>query len=127
MAIDYTSLLGLSAGIQVVKGDYLDTRDGGTIGRADPSAPTLPVGSLVVGIIAHTTTGITFDGTGTISVGVEASYPLDVSPTLDDITSLYPSAVVQPATTREQAPRIDIVGANVTAGAFDFWILYLPT
>jgi hypothetical protein len=127
VSIDYSALLGLSAGILVAKGDYLDTRDGGTIGRADPSAPTLPVGALVVGIIAHTTTAITFSAPGTISVSVETGWPLDVSPALDDISQLYPTTVSQPVTTRQQIPRIDIVGGNVTAGAFDFWILYLPT
>jgi hypothetical protein len=127
VAIDYTALLGLTSGVQVVKGDWDQARDGGTIGRGDPNAPAIPKDALVIGIIAHTTTAITFSTSGTVSVSVETGYPLTVSPGLDDIAQLYPTAVSQPVTTREQSPRVDIVDSNVTTGAFEFWILYLPT
>jgi hypothetical protein len=127
VSIDYTALLGLSAGIQVAKADYDFTRDGGAGGYPAINTDIIPAGSLILGYAVLTTTALTYAGGGGLSFQANNQYLATPSATLDYIVAAWFSGVlsVQPAT---GVPIVaSISGGTVTAGAVKIWVFYLPT
>ena len=126
MSIDYTTLLGLTPGIQVAKADYSFARDGGATGYNSINAQIIPDGSLILGKTTLTTVAITFATTGAIAPRIQGHSLGDVDPTLNERVTEWYTGDTAVVTTADVAPQVWINNSAITAGAFTLWVYYLP-
>jgi len=126
VSIDYTALLGLTAGIQVAKGDYDAVRDGLAIGSHPTNTPVLPQGALILGMATHTTEAFTYDG----GAGAGDLYLGDVAlgpwyDTLNRVDLLWNSATNFPLVPADRAVTAVVYDFPVLTGKVDYFVLYI--
>ena len=125
MAIDYSALLGLSAGIQVAKATIDVARDGGA-DRVARGVPDLPSGSIILALASspsrlYLSLGATLPFVNGLNVGLPArrsaarssGYP---APTLAIVTRLTRRAI-----------QIRGYDCACLTGVAQLWLFYLPT
>jgi hypothetical protein len=127
MAIDYTALLGISAGIQVAKADYDFTRDGGALYNRPINSNVVPSGSIVLGYAIYTSLGLTFATAGTLSFTLNGITLAVALPTLGNMVAAWFTGIAAFVTTADRAIEGYVSGDAVTAGAATIWLFYLPT
>lgn len=127
MAIDYSALLGLAAGIQVAKADYDFARDGGAQYAHACNSAIIPAGSIILGWATYTTIAITYATSGQLQFQLNASVVVAADDTLGNITVGWPNSATAKVLAQDLPIDAYISGSAITAGAATVWIFYLPT
>lgn len=127
MSINYTALLGLSAGIQVAKADYDFARDGGALAERPLASAIVPSGSVILGAAIYTSAAMVFNTTGNILVKLGAAFVAGPHATLGYIRTVFWYDTPAIVTDADRALTAYISNDVCTAGAFDVWVFYLPT
>jgi hypothetical protein len=127
VTIDYTALLGLTAGIQVVKADFDWDRDGGELYEKAIQTGIIPADSLILGSTCLTKTAFTFDTSGYFAFrmdGVNVGLPALAESV---IINWVPNNVASYRTTKD-TPIIGFVDTSAClSGVAQLWLYYLPT
>jgi hypothetical protein len=126
VAIDYTALLGVTAGVPYTKLTYDKARDGGAVGTHSLVGEPIPVNAVPVAYAVYETTTIVQSDNPTNEVGTP-----DTGTLLDLVAGDMAKAgwITLAASAPQMADRpVDfyIVTNPITAGAFTLWIFYLP-
>ena len=127
MSIDYTTLLGLTPGIQVAQADYDFTRDGGGIGLVPINSAIVPSGSLVLGGSFHTTTAFTFTPTGVLAFWLGSTQVGGPAAGPDDVRTFWWYDLPAVVTDADRALVGYISNAACLSGKCTVRLFYLPT
>lgn len=127
MAIDYSALLGLAAGIQVAKGDYDFARDGGAQYASNCKSAIIPAGSIILGALHYATIGFTYAATGYHHWQVMGADVAVQVKTLGQATFTFINAAAAIVTDVDRKIDCYISDSACTAGAGTIWVFYLPT
>jgi len=125
--LDYSALLGLTAGIQIAKADYDFARDGGAVGVIALPGDTIPIGAIAFHTIIQVTDAIVQSGSPDNPVGTWETAPLANLSAADYWVNedASPNNMAPQTATR---PLVIIVTTQpITAGKFTVWVFYLPT
>jgi len=126
MAIDYTALLGLTAGIQVVKADFDWDRDGGALYEKAIQTGIIPAGSLILGSTCLTTTAFTFTAGGYFAFRMDGSNVGLPALAESVIINWVPNNIASYRTTKD-TPIIGFVDTSAClTGVAQLWLYYLP-
>jgi hypothetical protein len=127
VSIDYTTLLGLTPGIQVAQADYDFTRDGGGQGSRVISTEVVPSGSIVLGYAVYTTAAVVQASGGQVYLAVGQTDLALVDPALDHNIASWRSGAAAVVANADRPLTVSIYTHDVTAGGFTAWVFYLPT
>ena len=127
MAIDYTALLGLSAGIPVAKADFDVARDGGALYEKSVETGIVPSGSIILASLVLTKTAFTFVAGGYFAFRVNGLNVGLPSSTLGYQILWLPSAALALVTDKD-TPVVGFVDTSAClTGVAQLWLFYLPT
>jgi hypothetical protein len=127
MAIDYSALLGLTAGLHVATVDYDFDRDGGAVGVHTMSGDVVPDGSLLIAFVTLTTKTMVYTGNGQGELRLGDAYITNPQDAAGEATRAWDAGNPATVVSGDKQPSFAVVTDVCTAGAFTAWLLYVPT
>jgi hypothetical protein len=127
VAIDYSALLGLAAGIQVAKADYDFARDGGAVGRVPLHSEIIPTDSILLAFAAYFPTPMAFATNGVLNFYVGPDQIGYAQGGETNLMADWFTGALPMITTTDRPIEAAIVDDVCTAGKAQLWVFYLPT